>query len=676
MRDGHRISVIIPALNEAASIANVLRDIPDWVDEIVVVDNGSDDGTVSIAEQNGARVVHEPHRGYGSACLRGIAALTSRDIVVFLDGDYSDHPDQMDRLVSPILADEADLVIGSRSLGNAEPGSLSPQSRFGNKLACSLMRLFWKSRFTDLGPFRAIRHRTLQQFNMSDPDYGWTVEMQIKAALHRIRTTEVPVDYRKRIGRSKVSGTIRGAIGAGYKILGTIFLSATRYHLLDKFRKRPRRRLILFTRYPVPGQTKTRLIPTLGPEGAAELQRSMTERALNTANTLLDIELEVWYTNATKDDMQDWLGPLAYVEQPEVDLGGRMHTALHAAFEDGVDQAIIIGIDCPAITAPILTNAFNALNESPVVIGPATDGGYYLIGTTSSSFDNYSGAIFNDMNWGTDEVFPETQVRLAERGISFTRLCYLNDIDEARDLDEWEILQPQTQKPALSIIVPTLNEADTITDTLELIAHRDQVEIIVVDGGSSDDTTTIARNCGARVLTAERGRALQMNIGAAQAHAETILFLHADTRLPETFQQDVANILADPTTVCGAFKFATHDPTPAMKLIAVLTNARARWLNLPYGDQGLFMPLQIFREIGGFRDLPIMEDFDLVRKLAKRGRVRIATSRAITNARRWQQRGILKTLIINQRVIVGWYLGVDPAKLALWYRNRVRQPDQ
>ena len=221
-----RISVIIPALNEEQSIKNVIGSIPSWVDEIVVADNGSSDNTAINAKDAGARVVTELRRGYGSACLKGMSALDNPDIVVFLDGDFSDYPEEMASLVDPIVADRADFVIGSRVHEGIESGALSLQQRFGNRLACLLIHFFWRTRFTDLGPFRAILFSALKSLDMHDPDYGWTIEMQIKAVKHGLRIIEVPVGYRKRIGRSKVSGTIRGVIGAGYKILGTIFLEA------------------------------------------------------------------------------------------------------------------------------------------------------------------------------------------------------------------------------------------------------------------------------------------------------------------------------------------------------------------------------------------------------------------------------------------------------------------
>lgn len=225
-----RTAVIIPAFNEEPSLGLVLHDIPrDRVDDIIVVDNGSTDATASIAEAGGARVIREPRRGYGSACLAGIAALDPEiEIVVFLDADYSDDTADLFRIVDPIILDAADLVIGSRTIRVDSRRALSPQQRWGNWLATRLIRLFWGKRFTDLGPFRAIRRNKLEALGMADRDFGWTVEMQIKASREGLRALEIPVAYRDRIGTSKISGTLVGTIRAGYKILYTIFRSAWR----------------------------------------------------------------------------------------------------------------------------------------------------------------------------------------------------------------------------------------------------------------------------------------------------------------------------------------------------------------------------------------------------------------------------------------------------------------
>ncbi len=220
-----RACAIIPALNEEASIGLVLRDLPDaLVPRVFVVDNGSRDRTAAVAEAAGAIVVREPRRGYGSACLAGIAALPADcDVVVFLDADYSDHPDEVSRLLAPIERGEADFVVGSRMRGVAEPGALLPQARFGNQLACFLMRLLFRFRYSDLGPFRAITREALTRIGMVDTNFGWTVEMQLKALHQRLRIVEVPVSYRRRKGVSKITGTVSGTLRASWKILWTIF---------------------------------------------------------------------------------------------------------------------------------------------------------------------------------------------------------------------------------------------------------------------------------------------------------------------------------------------------------------------------------------------------------------------------------------------------------------------
>jgi glycosyltransferase involved in cell wall biosynthesis len=222
------IDVIIPAFNEQNGVGQVIRDLPlNLVREIIVVNNNSNDKTSAVAAKAGATVLDEPRKGYGYACLKGMDYIALKDIkpdvVVFLDADYSDHPEELAEIVQPIISEHYDLVIGSRALGMKAMGSMTPQQIFGNWLATRLIRLFFKIKYTDLGPFRAIKYTSLLSMNMSDKTYGWTVEMQIKAAKKRMKITEVPVSYRVRIGKSKVSGTLKGTILAGYKILYTIF---------------------------------------------------------------------------------------------------------------------------------------------------------------------------------------------------------------------------------------------------------------------------------------------------------------------------------------------------------------------------------------------------------------------------------------------------------------------
>ena len=220
------IGVIIPTRNEAAALPKVLSAILPQVAQVIVVDTASTDGTPAIAERMGARVVSEPRRGYGRACLAGIAALSPTvDTVLFMDADASDRPEDLPRLLAPIIEDGADMVIGARRL-DVEPGALTPQQRFGNALACRLIRMIWGISYTDLGPFRVIRRDALDRLQMRDETWGWTVEMQVRAARLGLRVREVPVGYRRRIGHSKISGTLMGTIKAGWKILWVIAAEA------------------------------------------------------------------------------------------------------------------------------------------------------------------------------------------------------------------------------------------------------------------------------------------------------------------------------------------------------------------------------------------------------------------------------------------------------------------
>jgi glycosyltransferase involved in cell wall biosynthesis len=225
--DLSQVAVIIPALNEESSIGLVLEALPE-VGKVIVVDNGSEDKTAEIARSYGADVKEEKERGYGAACLKGIASISYDSqpdqfkIIAFVDADFSDHPDLLPELVRPIIEDKADFVMGSRLLGEREKGAMPPQSVFGNKLACFLMNRMYGSEYTDLGPFRVIRFDKLQSLGMIDQNFGWTVEMQLKAIHKNLKTIEIPVPYRKRIGTSKISGTISGSIKAGYKILSLI----------------------------------------------------------------------------------------------------------------------------------------------------------------------------------------------------------------------------------------------------------------------------------------------------------------------------------------------------------------------------------------------------------------------------------------------------------------------
>jgi len=551
------VNVVIPALNEAEALPRVLAAIPEWVDQVVVGDNGSTDATAEAAAAGGALVVSEPRRGYGRACLAALAAMGPCEVVVFLDADFSDDPARMADLVAPIVADRADMVLGSRVV-DAAAGSLTATQRFGNALSCRLMQLLWRHRYTDLGPFRAIRAVSLRRLGMADTNYGWTVEMQIKAVRAGLRIAETPTPYRVRIGQSKVSGTLGGIIGAGSKILWTI----TRYALAPR-PAAPSDRLIVFGRFPTPGRTKTRLIGELGAIGAAECQRRMTEhivRAVRAAADPARTQLEFAYEGGAAAGIRRWVGRRFRAHpQGTGDVGERMARCFDRAFADRCDRVVLIGTDCPGATAEILREAFDALATHDLVVGPAVDGGYYLIGMRRPA------DVFSGIEWSTSTVLAETLDRATDQGMTVHRLATLRDMDRPEDLIDLPA-DCRVSRPYLSVIIPALNEAERVAEAIRS-ARAEGVEVIVVDGGSTDATVRIARAAGAEVIRSARGRAVQMNAGAATARADVLLFLHADTVLPTSYLAEVLAAMCDRQAVGGAFRFGTDYDRPAMRLI-------------------------------------------------------------------------------------------------------------
>jgi rSAM/selenodomain-associated transferase 2/rSAM/selenodomain-associated transferase 1 len=430
--------------------------------------------------------------------------------------------------------------------------------------------------------------------------------------------------------------------------------------------------LIVFTRYPTPGKTKTRLIPALGLEGAADLQRRMTEHVIREVRKFVQerrVRVEVRY-DGSKRDMKRWLGrEFRYRRQSAGDVGMRMANAFREAFEKGAQHVVLMGTDCPGTTSQIIRDAFDGLDENDVVLGPANDGGYYLIGLR-----RHVEELFVGVPWGTDEVMKETMHIAESRGCSVGLLEALIDVDTPEDLSAWESEErrgrKETHEERISIIIPALNESSNLRETLERIQNARDTEIIVVDGGSSDNTVEIAESYDARVIVTLAGRAKQMNAGAAAAAGDVLLFLHADTHLPDRFDEYVRRILASPENAGGAFRFSVDASTRGLRLIERLANWRSKALQLPYGDQALFIRASLFREMGGFPDVPIMEDFAFVRRLRKRGRIEIAPVPVITSARRWLRLGVWRTTLINQGVIAAYYAGVPLKTIARWYRYR------
>jgi hypothetical protein len=432
---------------------------------------------------------------------------------------------------------------------------------------------------------------------------------------------------------------------------------------------RPLNRLIIFSRYPEPGKTKTRLIPSLGPEGAAELQRQMTEYTLTWAKRLRKthpVSLELHYEGENIGLMQKWGGKdLCYYPQSKGDIGCRMADAFKVSFQSDLTPTLLIGTDCPDLSGDLAVKAFEALREHDLVLGPTSDGGYCLIGLSQEIPQ-----LFTDVPWGTDRVLQKTLCIARDLGLRVFLLDPLHDVDRPEDLPVWE--NAVRQYPTISIIIPALNEEKMIGASLESTRNAFRVETIVVDGGSSDRTAEIAASRGARVVASPGGRARQMNTGAQAATGDLLLFLHADTLLPEGFDHQVRSTLLQPGVVAGAFRLGLDPSHRGLRMIERLANWRSRRFQLPYGDQAIFLKRDLFRDIGGFPEMPIMEDFELVRRLRHRGRVVIAPLAVITSSRRWLALGLWRATLINQAVIAGYYLGVSPSCLANWYRRTRR----
>ena len=436
-------------------------------------------------------------------------------------------------------------------------------------------------------------------------------------------------------------------------------------------------RLIVFTRFPEPGKTKTRLIPALGAKGAARLQRQMTEHILATAakgSTRPGLTIEVRHEGGNTGLMQEWLGPqFSYRPQGPGDLGRRMTRAFEAAFRDSKGAAVIIGSDIPGISVDIIQQAFEGLQKNDLVLGPASDGGYYLIGMKNTIPAETYTRLFEGINWGTGEVFSQTIQIANTLGLSFVLLESLADVDCPEDLHNWQEVKKTALKPSLaqkiSIIIPTLNEAAAIARTLSHLQGVENLEVIVVDGGSIDETAELAGSRGAKVIQSNPGKAVQMNTGAAAASRDILVFLHADTLLPQDFSHQIVSALNQNGVAAGAFRLTIDSTGAGIRIIERMANLRSRLLQLPYGDQALFMRKSLFEKIGGFPELAIMEDFILIRRLKPKGKIVLLPESVMTSPRRWLQFGIFKTWLINQLIIIAYYLGLPPERLNRWYRR-------
>ncbi len=437
-------------------------------------------------------------------------------------------------------------------------------------------------------------------------------------------------------------------------------------------------RVIVFARFPEAGQAKTRLIPALGPERAAQLQTALTRRTLDVVRRHCSVrpcDLEVRFAGGDISRIRSLLGAEnRYLTQHGTGLGDRLEHAVTAAFSEGAKRVLAIGTDCPELEPAILDEAFEALSHADVILGPAIDGGYYLIGLRDNQPE-----LFRGIDWGTKNVLRQTLESARRARRSVRQLRPLSDVDYPEDIlacrrvpGAFSDVLPETLPGLLSIVVPTFNEERTIEQTLGAIAGLTDAEVIVADGGSTDATAEIARRMGVCVVPVRPGRGRQMNAGAALARGEVLLFLHADTKLPGGFQGHVWSTL-DRGAVAGAFPLRIDDEHSGLRWIEWGANLRSHYLQMPYGDQGLFVRSELFHRVGGFPNWPLMEDYELCRRLRRHGRLLLAPAAISTSARRWLKLGLWRTTFINQLCIAGFRLGVSPERLARWYSSRSGQ---
>ncbi len=425
------------------------------------------------------------------------------------------------------------------------------------------------------------------------------------------------------------------------------------------------RRLIIFTRYPEPGKVKTRLLTGLTAEHAAKLHENMTEVTLSWAKSFFQNRLdciEIHYSGGDKQQMKSWLGQeFEYVPQGDGDLGRRMIQAFDQNFSNGINEAILVGTDAPQLTVFHAKLAFDSLKVHDVVLIPTKDGGYCLIGMKRSIPD-----LFGSIKWGTQTVFEDTLKRTKDLGLSVKVLKPLRDVDRPEDIAVWE----RVTKKFLSIIIPTLNEEKNISSVLDPLKDLKHGEVIVVDGRSRDRTASMAKEHGAKVVKSVPGRGMQLNAGAACANGDILLFLHADTQLPKRYAKLVREAMSNPEIIGGAFLLRFHQLSPLLRYTERSINWRTKVLKLPYGDQALFVRASVFRQIGGFANIPLMEDVEFVQRLKKYGKLEIIPKPVITSSRLFIRKGVLRTTLKNKIIFFGYYLGISPQRLARMYHKR------
>ena len=423
---------------------------------------------------------------------------------------------------------------------------------------------------------------------------------------------------------------------------------------------KPRPLLTIFARYPVPGEVKTRLADGIGMGPACALYRACVRRILHAAGAWANEaggQMRICTAGPADDKWRSWLGSRWECRsQSDGDLGRKMATALHQGLSEGYRPVLCVGTDVPGLEARQLKYALQSLRHADAVIGPSIDGGYYLVGINKPAW-----SLFTDIPWSTGGVLGTTRAAALKGGIHLAEIAPLDDLDSACDL--WG------GAGRTSVVIPTLNEEKNVAACVGAAFGMGVSEVIVADGGSSDRTVNQAERAGAMVVTARRGRGVQLNAGASIAGGDTLWFIHADCRLDPLALWEMGRALQDPAVIGGAFELKIDRPTPWLKVIEATANLRSRLFGKPYGDQAMFVRREIFEQVGGFPDWPLMEDVEMSRRLRRAGKLVIVRSPGVTSARRWLERGVLRTYLTMKVLQVAYYLGASPESLSGLYEK-------
>jgi len=427
-------------------------------------------------------------------------------------------------------------------------------------------------------------------------------------------------------------------------------------------------------RFPRAGAVKTRLVPHLGAAGAADLYRELAAHCVSRLRPLhatREARIEVHFEGGSARAVRDWIGSWPrIVPQPGGDLGDRLRAALSNAIAGGARSALVVGTDCPAARATHVRAALRSLETHDVVVGPAEDGGYWLLGVTADAAPRALPALFEGIGWGGGHVFSQTMERIRGVRLRVAVADRLADVDRPEDLEAWraERAVQRAAPSSVSVVIPALEESARVGAAVGSALEGGAHEVIVVDGGSADGTRRVAAAAGAHVIETAPGRAHQMNVGAAAATGDALVFLHADTRLPAGSAAMVCDALASEGVSGGSFTWGTDD-TRLSGLFNWVGRTRVAVFGVPYGDQALFLDRCTFEDLGGYPLQPVMEDWELAQALRRLGSLRIVPERAMTSSRRWTEAGALRASVAYLAIIAGYRLGIDPAALDGW-----RQP--